>query len=605
MQTEDRAFQDYRTRPGPDTLRALLSAHQSTVYTLCFQVLRRAHDAEDAAQDALLEIIRGLGGLREPRAFKRWLCRVTLHTALDHLRLRNRRTRHEETRAAMSPLPRDPAAEAVHDALARLDDDDRCLIVEKFFERATLEEIGARDGVSAAAVAKRVDRAKERLKQKLTRAGLASVVPGVDAILEASIPTGLTPDLVSLSAALKSAVALAGGAVLGAKTVAPTVAVGLVVLMLLIGGGVVASRQKNAPAASPGLAVGTPRETSAKPTPVVDPSSAPPFKGPAVAEAAAIPTRPGELVERLERIKGWMQEDRPAPKTAGDFDRWFSEAKREADGLRDLILAHPRAFLDWLARPENSPIASNLVAVTVAGKKTQWDTPSQEFGSLPRELTDGLLEWSHGPDLYLQVAFLQLSLTLKDAPASYRERYLAQLPGADPLIRELAAKALLTTGELSPAEAGGIAAYLETVEDFRARSHLVQSIGKVNKPEVRDWLLATLESGRFDDPAGRLTYAGLEYWLEHSPGPAFEDRAGRILGAALRRVDDAQGYFYLVLGAVSLPLKDARALLAQAASGAPSEQLRRAAAAMLARPDDELKDTTTRRGAWLDAYWKK
>src|SRR5688572_8378584 len=96
METADRPFEAFRARPDRDTLRALLKSHQSTVYTVCFQVLRREHDAEDAAQEALLEIARGVAGIREPRAFKRWLCRTALHTALDHLRKRQRRARHEE-----------------------------------------------------------------------------------------------------------------------------------------------------------------------------------------------------------------------------------------------------------------------------------------------------------------------------------------------------------------------------------------------------------------------------------------------------------------------------------------------------------------------------
>src|SRR5262245_45174120 len=131
-------------------VRDLLRAHQAIVYRIAFQVLRREHDAEDAAQEILLELVRGIGRVREPRAFKRWACRVALNTALDFLRRRERRLRHEESRAAMNrPVP-DPVADAVHDALSKLDDRDRCLLVERYFERATLEEIGSREGVSAA-----------------------------------------------------------------------------------------------------------------------------------------------------------------------------------------------------------------------------------------------------------------------------------------------------------------------------------------------------------------------------------------------------------------------------------------------------------------------
>ncbi|HZL73605.1 MAG TPA: sigma-70 family RNA polymerase sigma factor, partial [Planctomycetota bacterium] len=226
MGSEDDRFQAYRDKPGRDTLRALLSAHQAAVFNLCFQVLRSEADAEDAAQETLLEIVRGVDKIREPRAFKRWTCRVALHTALDHLRRRHRRARHEETRAAMKPAMPDPSADAIHEALAKLEDEDRCLLVEKYFERATLEEIAAREGVTAAAVGKRVDRAKERLKQRLSQAGLAAFVPGVDSMLESSRPVTTAPPL-----NLDLALAGAPGVILTVKAAA------ILALVLLMGAG--------------------------------------------------------------------------------------------------------------------------------------------------------------------------------------------------------------------------------------------------------------------------------------------------------------------------------------------------------------------------------
>ena len=216
-------------------LRELLRTHQATVYTICFQVLRRAHDAEDAAQEALLEIARGIGTLREPRALKRWICRLALHTALDHRRRRDRRIRHEEARAAMNRPTPDPVIDAVHDALSILDDRDRCLLVERYFERATLEEIAARDGVSAAAVSKRVEHAKEKLKGRLGAAGLAAFAPRVDSALESRIPMPPIPDLVGDSQVL-SALTIAGGAAVGTKIALSSVAL-VAVLCLVLGAG--------------------------------------------------------------------------------------------------------------------------------------------------------------------------------------------------------------------------------------------------------------------------------------------------------------------------------------------------------------------------------
>ena len=581
-------------------LRDLLRSHQAVVYTICLRVLRLEHDAEDAAQEALIEIARGARRVREPRALTRWICRVALTTALDHLRRRTRRARHEEARAAMTPLRPDPAADALHEAMARLDDDDRCLLVEKYFERRTLEEIGGREGVSAAAVGKRIERAKENLRRRL---GLAAL--GAMALLEAARPAPRIPDLVSTSAAVKAA--LAGGAAMGTKAVHAGITAA-VILLLFLGGSlyVARSRRTTLPPSRPAGQASP--QSAAAPAPVEKAGGSRVLgtAAPAVAGAKTA-ADPAELLARLDRYKAWLAKAPAQFKTADDVNRWFEGAKAEAEGLRDLILRDPATFLAWLVRPENRTCASNLFSVTLCGKKTMWDEPAQEFAAFPRELTDGLLALLHGEDDFLRAAVLQFAVTVKDPSAAYRDRCLALLSDPYDFVADLASKILLTTGSLSSAEAGGIAAYLERVEDFDKRANLMQSIGRVPKEEIRDWLLSTLESQRFADPEGRLTYVALDWWLEpgRSPGAAFDERAGRLLASTMRRVEDPNGYFYLLYYGVSLPLKETRALLALAQTGAPSEQLRKAAASMLALSDGELKDSSTRRGAWLTAYWAK
>ncbi len=155
MNPAEQAFLDWRARPSRDALRRLLQANQDRVYSLCFQVLRHPQDAEDASQASLLELARGADRIADPGAFRSWLYRVCLNNALNLRRERLRRTAREERRASMTPTADIPATadvrDAIHDALARLDDDERTLVVEHYFEKATLDDLGARRGVSGPA----------------------------------------------------------------------------------------------------------------------------------------------------------------------------------------------------------------------------------------------------------------------------------------------------------------------------------------------------------------------------------------------------------------------------------------------------------------------
>ena len=592
MGTEDRAFQDYRARPGRDTLLVLLTAHQATVFNISFQVLRSEHDAEDAAQECLLEVVRGIDGVREPRAFKRWLCRAALHTALDHLRLRSRRARYEESRAAMFSSPPDQTAEAIHEALSKLDDDDRCLLVEKYFERATLEEIGARERISAAAVGKRVDRAKERLKQRLSQAGLAAFVPGVDALLESIRPVPIPPDLVASSMTVNAALAGVGGAIMGTKAVisGTTIAVALVFLMIGAGSGYLVGAKRGAGSPTPesrhrGAAVegtvgsmdlaSTPAAKGVRSSPAADPES-----------ATDSPAESNSLVARLDRFKDWLKDydGKRKNQSPQDMERRLLMLKDELEGVRELILADPAAFLAWIGQRQNGAILGDLLDATIAEKPSLYAIKSHDFNSFPASLTDGFLLLLQNGDESQRRAVIAFARFLRNPPEAYRSQFVAMLSDPDIFfVGPQAAQALLSTPEPTGSEIEAVVRYAERLENDVSRQLVVQGLGRVPRPETREWLLQALESDRFPDPRGRLAWAALEWWIDpgRSPGPAFEDRAAKILASAMKRTTDTDGYFMSLYTALNLPIAKSLPVIEQAVTGAPTEKLRKAAAAVL------------------------
>lgn len=72
-------------------LEALLRRHQPRVYALCRRLAANAHDADDACQQALIGIVRGLDSFDGRSAFSTWAYRVTTNSCLDELRRLRRR----------------------------------------------------------------------------------------------------------------------------------------------------------------------------------------------------------------------------------------------------------------------------------------------------------------------------------------------------------------------------------------------------------------------------------------------------------------------------------------------------------------------------------
>jgi RNA polymerase sigma-70 factor (ECF subfamily) len=70
---------------------ALLRRHYETIYAVCRRMLGQDADAQDATQDALLAIVKGLPRFDGRASVRTWIYRIAINTCLDELRRRRRR----------------------------------------------------------------------------------------------------------------------------------------------------------------------------------------------------------------------------------------------------------------------------------------------------------------------------------------------------------------------------------------------------------------------------------------------------------------------------------------------------------------------------------
>jgi RNA polymerase sigma-70 factor (ECF subfamily) len=240
---EEQAFDAYRTHPGPDRLVALLRTQQDRVYNLCFQVLRHAQDAEDAAQKVLLKLVDGIDHLPDAPALRRWLYRVCITTALDARTERSRRRVREREVAIVNKTVTGPEPEGEGEllgAIGSLDSDLGDLILRHYFEKSTLKELAAERQISEVAVWKRIEKGKERLRELLSTPtsalSMAALELRLGSIVPVSAPVGW---VVSVLAAKAGGGAALGGLAMAAKSglTAKIAAVCIAVLAVGVGAG--------------------------------------------------------------------------------------------------------------------------------------------------------------------------------------------------------------------------------------------------------------------------------------------------------------------------------------------------------------------------------
>jgi len=72
-------------------MNSLLTTHYDRIYAICRRLAGNDADAADAAQEALMAIVKGLHRFDGRASFKTWSYRVATNAALDELRRRKRR----------------------------------------------------------------------------------------------------------------------------------------------------------------------------------------------------------------------------------------------------------------------------------------------------------------------------------------------------------------------------------------------------------------------------------------------------------------------------------------------------------------------------------
>jgi RNA polymerase sigma-70 factor (ECF subfamily) len=102
-------------------MNTLLERHYGRVHAVCRRMSGSAADADDATQETLIRIVRGIGSFDGRSSFATWAYRVATNTSLDELRKRRRRPQPHAVRGESDRAPEVVDARAERDVTAPAD----------------------------------------------------------------------------------------------------------------------------------------------------------------------------------------------------------------------------------------------------------------------------------------------------------------------------------------------------------------------------------------------------------------------------------------------------------------------------------------------------
>jgi RNA polymerase sigma-70 factor (ECF subfamily) len=176
-----------------DALEALMTRFSSRAYRLAYGITRNSADAEEVVQDVFLQIVQKGAGFEGRAALGSWIYRITTNLSLNKRRGKRREveTSLDELLPTFAPdghragdraflaadwsetpereLLSGEARRLLEEAIDRLPDHYRAVLVLKDVEELSNEEVAQVVGDTVPAVKTRLHRARMALREHLTR----------------------------------------------------------------------------------------------------------------------------------------------------------------------------------------------------------------------------------------------------------------------------------------------------------------------------------------------------------------------------------------------------------------------------------------------------
>ncbi len=174
-----------RGDPGNVAFRFLYDRFSPEVFGFLKRVLRDRESAEDAHQETFLRLHRGLANVDPGRPLRPYVFQVARNVAIDALRVRKKKPR-PETIEGDEQLPPEPARaledanagecrEVVADALQALGPEPRTLLVLRFVQGLSYDEIAQAEDVTPRTIGNRLRVAVQLLSRELVRRGAGTL----------------------------------------------------------------------------------------------------------------------------------------------------------------------------------------------------------------------------------------------------------------------------------------------------------------------------------------------------------------------------------------------------------------------------------------------
>src|SRR5215469_1067051 len=176
LDANDRAVIEACRQGDAEAFRLLFEAHKDRVYSIALRYSGDPAAAMDIAQDTFLKLLSSLQNFRGTASFDSWLYRIVVNACLDYKRSGRRVTPFLETlldavaapaESILTRMMRVEREQTIQEIVARLVPEQRIVVVLRYTEGLSYDQIAEIVGCSSGTVASRLNRAHKILERRL------------------------------------------------------------------------------------------------------------------------------------------------------------------------------------------------------------------------------------------------------------------------------------------------------------------------------------------------------------------------------------------------------------------------------------------------------
>ncbi len=168
MELTDREHVERCREGSPEDFSPLVDRYQRPLFTYLVSRLHDSLAAEEAAQESFVRAFLSLKKLRKPESFYAWLLGIAGRVAKEQFRASDRRRRDcDAAEPLVSQTPGTKLEYPLEEAIAALPQAYRQVILLRYYEGLSCQEVATRLGIPLGTVTKTLSRAYAQLRQEL------------------------------------------------------------------------------------------------------------------------------------------------------------------------------------------------------------------------------------------------------------------------------------------------------------------------------------------------------------------------------------------------------------------------------------------------------